>query len=263
MLNYLIRLSAMFKIRHLARVIELLLSGGLLVLVIVFAETRQAGRTCQNITVTIAREEEQRFVGKQDVHAQLTAHTAPPILGASIRSINSRRLEDIVKTNIFVQQGVVYKNWQGVLKIVIIPRRPIARIIASDQQRRYIDEEGVLLPLSDRYTARVLLVDVALLQGVKTNLKECSYSASLLALLNYIDRNPFWRAQIAYMRIDEKGKITMRTQIGKQRIELGRPEAIERKLAKLVLFYKQVIPYKGWNTYRRVNIEFDNQIVCE
>ena len=254
----------MFKIRHLASVIKLLLSSGLLVLVIVFAEMRQAGRVCQDITVTIAREEEQRFIERKDVYAQLTAHTTSPILGASIRSINSRGIETIVKTNIFVQQGIAYKSWQGKLIIVIVPRRPIARIIASDRQGgQYIDEEGMLLPLSDRYTARVPLVDTAPLRGVQKNLKEHAYSAALLALLNYIDRDPFWRAQLAYLRINEKGKITMHTQVGKQHIEFGAPEAIERKLAQLALFYKQVIPYKGWNAYKRVNIEFDNQIVCE
>jgi len=235
-----------------------------LVLVIVFAEVRQAGRTCQDITVTIAREEEQRFVGRQDIYAQLAAHAASPILGASMRSINSRDIETIVKTNIFVHQGIVYKNWKGKLIIVIIPKRPIARIVASDQQSgQYVDEEGMLLPLSDRYTARVPLVDTAPLRGVKKNLKEHAYSAALLVLLNYIACDPFWRAQIVYIRINERGKITMHTQVGKQHIELGAPEAIERKMTQLALFYKQIIPYKGWNAYKRVNIEFDNQIVCE
>ena len=131
------------------------------------------------------------------------------------------------------------------------------------QQSQYIDEDGTLLPLSDQYTARVLLVQVEKLHGVHKNLREHAYGTSLLALLNYIDRDPFWCAQIAHMRIDEKGKIIMNMQIGKQHVEFGAPEDIEEKLAKLTLFYKTIIPYKGWNTYKRVTIEFDNQIVCE
>ena len=239
------------------------MSSGLLVLAVVFAETKQASRICQDIVIKIVNKEEQRFVEAQDLLAQLTVDTTTPILGMPMQAINTKRIEDIVKKNNFVRKGIVYKNWQGVLQVAVVPSRPIARIVYPDRQGQYVDEDGTLLRLSDRYTARVLLVDAVSLGGVEQNLKEHAYGAALLALLSHIDRDPFWRSQITYMRINEKGKIAMHTQIGKQRIEFGTPEAIEEKLARLALFYKQIIPYKGWNAYQRVNIEFDNQIVCE
>ena len=230
---------------------------------IVFAEARQAGRTCQDIVIMIADQEQQQFVDKQDLLVQLTVNTPMPILGTPLQALKTQHIEDIVKKNNFIRKGVAYKTWQGVLKIAIIPRRPIARIIYPHQQSQYLDEDGTLLPLSDRYTARVLLVESAPLRGAKENLREHDDSASLLALLNYIDRDPFWRAQISYMHINEKGKVTMYMQIGKQCVEFGTPEAIKEKLTKLYLFYQQIAPYKGWNAYKRVNVEFDNQIVCE
>jgi cell division protein FtsQ len=176
--------------------------------------------------------------------------------------LKTRSIESILKTNNFVREGVAYKNWKGDLKIEILPRRPIARIIYPYQQSQYVDEDGTLFPLSGRYTARALLVETRQ-HSVEKSLKKHAHGTALLALLNHIDRDPFWRAQIAYVCINEKGKIVMHTQIGKQRVEFGPPEAIEKKLAKLELFYKQIVPYKGWNTYKRVNVEFDNQIVCE
>lgn len=250
------------KIRQLIKGIGLLLSSMLLVLVIVFAEARRAGRPCRGIVITIVGQEKQQFVEERDLRKCLIANTATPILGTPLQLLKTRSIENIVKTNNFVREGVAYKSWKGDLKIVILPRRPIARIIYPCQQSQYIDEDGTLLPLSKQYTARVLLVETAQ-RVVEESLSAHAYGTALLALLNHIDRDPFWRAQITYMRIDEKGKIVMHTQISKQRIEFGPPEAIEKKLAKLALFYKQIIPSKGWNTYKRVNIEFDNQIVCE
>ena len=211
----------------------------------------------------IAGEEEQQFVDKEDLLKRLTANTTPPILGASLQALEALKIENIVKNDDFVRTGIAYKSWKGDLKIEIIPRRPIARIIYPNHQSQYVDEDGTLLPLSDQYTARVLLVEAERLRGVKKNLREHAYGTALLALLNYIERDPFWRAQIVYMGIDEEGKIVMHTQIGQQRVEFGFPEAMEEKLAKLKLFYKQIVPCKGWNTYKRVNVEFDNQIVCE
>jgi cell division protein FtsQ len=246
------------KILQLIKGIRLLLGGVLLVLVIVLAEARQAGRTCQRIVIKIVGKGEQQFVEENDLLQQFTTNTTTPICATPLQAL------DIQKIHNFVRRGIVYKTWKGVLRITILPRRPIARIIYANHQGQYVDEDGTLLLLSDHYTARVLLVEVAQpLQGMKQNLREHVYGEALLALFNYIDRDAFWRAQIAYVRIDTKGGIFMRTQIGNQLVAFGFPETIEKKLAKLALFYKKIIPYKGWNTYRRVNIEFDNQIVCE
>jgi cell division protein FtsQ len=250
------------KIRQLIKGIGLLLSGVLLMLVIVFAETRQAGRPCQGIFITIGGQKNQGFVKERDLLKRLMANTTTPILGTPLQLLKTRNIESIVKTNNFVREGIVYKSWKGDLKISILPRRPIARVIYPYQQSRYIDEDGTLLPLSNQYAARVLLMEVEQ-SVVEKSLREHTYGTALLALLNHIDRDPFWRAQITYIHIDKKGKIVMHTQISKQRVEFGFPEAIEEKLAKLKLFYKQIIPGKGWNAYKRVNVEFDNQIVCE
>jgi cell division protein FtsQ len=250
------------KIRQLIKGIGLLLSSMLLVLVIVFAEARQANRPCRGVFITIGGREKQQFVEERDLLKRLNANTTTPVLGTPLQLLKTRHIENIVKTNNFVREGVVYKSWKGDLKISILPRRPIARVICPYQQSQYIDEDGVLLPLSEQYTARVLLVEVEQ-NTAEGSLREYTCSTALLALLNHIDRDPFWRAQITYVHIDKKGKVVMHTQIGKQRVEFGSLEAIEEKLTKLMLFYKQIIPSKGWNAYKRVNLAFDNQIVCE
>ncbi len=255
--------APVLKIRRLIQVITLLLSSGLLVLAIVFAEGKQAGRTCQSIAITIAGKAGPQLVEKGDLLERLIANTTTPILGAPLQAVETRKIESIVKTNDFVRTGIAYKNWKGDLKIEILPRRPVARIIYPRHEGQYVDEDGTLLPLSDQYTARVLLVETEPLQGIKKNLREHAYGTALLALLNYIEQDPFWRAQIVYMDIDEAGRIVMHTQIGKQRVEFGFLESMEEKLTKLKLFYKKIVPYKGWNTYKRVNLEYDNQIVCE
>jgi cell division protein FtsQ len=55
----------------------------------------------------------------------------------------------------------------------------------------------------------------------------------------------------------------MYPQVGKQYIEFGKAEQIEEKFSKLTIFYQKILPFKGWNTYKRVNLKYFNQIVCE
>lgn len=252
----------MLKFRQIIQSFWLLLSSMLLMGAIVFAEARHVGRTCQGIEIEID-ESVQRLIQKEALLTLLTTKVSKPILSAPLQRLDIQGIENTLKTHNFVRAGIAYKSWRGVLKIAILPRRPIARIIYPNQQSEYIDEDGTLLPLSDQHTARVLLAEVEKWPKGSKNLQAHTDGTALLALFSYIDRDPFWRAQISYLHVNEKGKITMTTQVSKQRIEFGRPRAIEKKFAKLKLFYKQIIPYKGWNTYKRVNLEFDDQIVCE
>ena len=46
-------------------------------------------------------------------------------------------------------------------------------------------------------------------------------------------------------------------------IEFGKAEQIEEKFSKLAIFYQKILPFKGWNTYNRVNLKYFNQIDCE
>lgn len=230
---------------------------------IVFAEMKQRANTCRGIVVTITGQESARFIDKEDLLRCCVTRLGSSIIGTPWHALPTRLIGNIIKSNNFVKDAIVAKSWQGYLAIKILPRRPIARLIYPDQTGQYVDEDGVLLPLSDKYTARVLLAEVAQLRGTQQYLSEHAYGTALLALFNYIDRDEFWRAQIAHMCIDPMGKIVMYTQVSKQRIEFGFPEGMEKKLTKLTLFYQQIIPYKGWDAYQRVNLEFDNQIVCE
>ena len=68
---------------------------------------------------------------------------------------------------------------------------------------------------------------------------------------------------MAQMDINAKGKITMFTQIGDERIEFGMPDNEEVKLRKLKIFYKDILPKTGWNKYKKVNLEYEGQIVAE
>jgi len=84
-----------------------------------------------------------------------------------------------------------------------------------------------------------------------------------MELLAFIAEDEFWEAQIAQLDMNAKGKITFYTQVGGEEVEFGYAENIENKFNKLMIYYKDILPAKGWNTYKRVNLEYENQIVAE
>jgi phosphoribosylcarboxyaminoimidazole (NCAIR) mutase len=97
------------KIRQLVQVIALLLSSVLLVLAIVFAEAKQAGRTCQSITITMTGKAASQLVDERVLLNQLAAKTTMPIVGAPLQALETQKIENIVKTNDLCVQGLPTK----------------------------------------------------------------------------------------------------------------------------------------------------------
>ncbi|MEM7055326.1 MAG: hypothetical protein AAF392_00330 [Bacteroidota bacterium] len=253
----------MYKLYIWIKGLGLVLGFSVLLGSIVWAEKRQATRTCQAIDIAITGIVDQRFVEEQALLTRLTEDYAGPILGTLVRQVVSLKIENSINSHSFVRIGTVYKNWLGSLKIAVLPKRPIARILFPHEQSRYIDEEGELLPLSDQHTARVLLIDGKNLPNLGKDLRDSQYGITLLELLNFVDQDPFWHSQITHVSVDEQGRLILSTQLSKQKVVFGRPENIAKRMKKLKLFYKIILPYKGWNTYKRISLEFENQIVCE
>jgi len=85
----------------------------------------------------------------------------------------------------------------------------------------------------------------------------------LMQTIQLINENSFWRAQVAQLDIDNDGKVTIYPQVTGQRIEFGRLEDVEIKFEKLMIFYKEILPQRGWTKYHRVNLEYAGQVIAE
>jgi cell division protein FtsQ len=84
-----------------------------------------------------------------------------------------------------------------------------------------------------------------------------------MQMIEFINDDPFWKAQIAQMDINSEGKINIYPQVTGQRVEFGKPENFEVKFRKLMVFYKEILPQRGWTKYERVNLEYEGQVVAE
>lgn len=184
------------------------------------------------------------------------------ILILPISKWDMSEMERRVETNPFVKDAEVYRDVKGNVLVRVNQRKPIGRLYHRYELDSYIDEKGNLLPTTARHTARVPLLEIEGLSW-KKNLLETSYGKDLFDFLKYIERDEFWRAQIAHILVKKNGQIEMLPQVTKQTVYFGMPNDIETKFKKLMIFYKKILPAKGWNTYTTVNLKFKDQIICE
>ncbi len=172
-------------------------------------------------------------------------------------------MERQVEENPFVAEIDIFMSVTGVLGAKVSQAQPIGRLMSSRGPDQYIDVTGKLLPMNTDYTARVPLISFAEYPQWESNLGENDLGKQLMEFLIFINKDELWKAQIAQLVVSEENELTLWPQMTKQLILFGPADEIEEKFKKLKLFYKEVLPKKGWNTYSSINLKYKNQIVCK
>lgn len=230
-----------------------------------FADKKQNRRFNGKIVIMITNQFNNYFIDENDLLAIINGMGLDPEKGSMPHFPDLRGIEKRLEAEMFISDAQIFRDLMGNLVVVAAQRRPIARIIRPDAPDAYIGEEGTILPVSEKFTSRVMLVSGDFTDHlVKTaSLTMDDQNRPYFELIRFINADPFWKAQISQLEIAEDGKINMYPQVTKQVIEFGLPDDIEIKFRKLNIFYKKILPFKGWNYYRRVSLEYKDQIVCE
>ena len=258
----------MFSIFPLNRSFILTIAGLVaLVSLIAFTEHRQNHRQCEDIDIRMDEVDGHRFLNRNDVLRTLTNEGADPLLGDSYANMDLKVLEKRLNQNGLIKSCQLFRDLSGVLIVDIKQQRPLARLVPDGNKDQsafagyYLTEEGRWFPLSLNYTARVVLLSGTYFSERKSLTTE--QNQPLLGLLKQIETDPFWKAQIAQVVVDKNSEVTLIPQVGDCLIEIGQPVELESKFEKIKLFYKHILPLKGWERYQRVSVQYRNQIVCE
>lgn len=258
----------MEKIKNIAPWIILLLY---LLVAFVLITKNKADIACKKIYISIKNQEKNRFIEEKDVLALLNKEH---IIGKNIEEINLNEIEQKIAKHTNIKEANVFRNINGELKIEIIQRKPIVRIINKNQSAYFIDEEGKLMPLSNKYTPNVLIVngeiDEPYNKWNKTNFmikkehivkKSESILFDLFLLANYIYRDDFWNTQIEQIYV-KNNEFEMIPRVGSQTIVFGDISHYEKKFEKLKALYEQGMSQVGWNKYKKINLKYNKQVIC-
>lgn len=229
-----------------------------------FVEKKQTDKLVKNVVVNINTEYDNYFIDENDVMRLLTNNNEDFLINKKYEDISLKELEERIKSHKFVENAQVFKDHKGNVLVEIDQSRPIARLIEQDGPHFYISSRGKVLSTSEKFTSRVVLIDGAFIDRLRgVDFLQTDEGKPYFELLKLIDEDSFWKAQIAQLTINKIGEIEIQPQVGKELIKFGLPEDIESKFKRLKVFYKKILPVKGWNKYTSVNIKYKDQIICE
>ncbi len=249
---------------NIRREIKVALALLVISFLIAFSERKQGGSVCNDIVIDLDNLHENHFLDEADV-MKLVESSGQPIKGTGIDRIDLKQIESRLKYDKHILDAELYGDLKGNLVVNVELRRPIARIVQSDAPDAYIAEDGVIMPVSEKYSSRVVLVSGTFVKRLleDEDLTKSAEGIQLKQMIEFINDDDFWKAQIAQLDINSNGKITIYPQVTGQRIEFGSAENFETKFKKLMIFYKEILPQRGWTKYGRVNLEYEGQIIAE
>lgn len=246
----------------ISKYLKILITVVLIASAIGFVGKQSGEKLCRDILVNIKEQHDNFFVDRDKVLALMTNDFNQNFTGLPLMHIDLEELEHRILANPYVREVQVYKDMKGYIIADVTLRRPVARLLKEDEDL-YIDQDGNLFPTSDQFTSRVLLLGGEGIIKMMAGNKHEKLAGSMLGMIRFINDHEFWSKQISQIEMDNKGYLTMWPQVTKQWIEFGTIENYEKKFKKLKIFYDQILPRKGWNSYERVNVEYKDQIICE
>ncbi|MGB3948632.1 MAG: hypothetical protein WBM13_11660 [Bacteroidia bacterium] len=251
-----------------------LLATGLLVSM-GFVNKEQDSLLCKSLDIKVNQDADLYFLNKMDI-AQLIHDRGDSIINQRKANVNIVAIQKALKSHENIAQANVYVTIDGKVKVEVKQRRPLMRIVNMNQDSYYVDDEGKLMPLSDKYTAKVIIANGFINEPYARNYKfsakeiakdekraKASMLDDLYSMALYIDANPFWKAQVQQIYINENNDMELVPLAGNQRIIFGDTTAMNEKFNKLLVFYQEGLNTTGWwNKYSTINLKFKNQIVC-
>lgn len=231
-----------------------------LVVLMSFINVKKAGVVCTGVKVYIPGNE--YFIDQAEVDniLQVSSHT---LVGRKMENINIQNLEKKLQANPFIESAKVYMDMDGVIQVEISQRHPVLRILNRFDQDFYVDQHGLKIPLSNNFTAQVLVangnIDEMFTNRIDT--LHTGLAKDIYRTAEFIRKDTLWNAQIAQIYVNQAHEIELIPRVGNHKILLGRADSLSTKFHNLQIFYKQAIPQVGWDKYRVINIKYANQVI--
>lgn len=208
---------------------------------------------CRDVDITIEEGVMSGFLTGDEVRKMLVTDDLSPI-GKNLNAINLREMEEQLETKDLIESAECWTTQDGMVNISIRQRIPVIRVMNNRGEDYYLDSQGKPMP-STEYSCKLI---------VCTGEISRQYAAKVLArLANIINEDRFWRSETVQLNILADGSVELVPRVGDHIVYLGQPVRITKKLDRLRKFYRYGLNKAGWNKYSRVNVEYDNQIICK
>jgi cell division protein FtsQ len=252
-----------YSIKNILVIAMWVVIGSGTVVLLVAAMRKKDEKRCVGIEINISGVSNNFFVDKKDILNSISVSEERNPVGKAIGSFNLKKMETELERNIWIKSAELFFDNNEILQVRVHEREPVARVFTSSGTTFYIDDELAILPLSEKFSARL-----PVFTNFPSDKKVLSKTDSILlkdirTISLAIQKDSFRMAMIEQVDVAPGGVFEMIPKIGSQLIVFGDASNAEEKFNKLQLFYKEIMMKAGWTNYSVINVQYKNQVVAK
>lgn len=238
-------------LKKIAIITATVIAAAYLVLALFFLNSAPADAKCRGVEIVITDNEPQ-VLSVESIERQLQSKGLNP-KGKPMSEVTSGEIEKMLKESSIVAECQCFKTHKNLVGIHIRCKQPIIHIFDNAGGEYYLDNNGTII--KSVQSAIYLPVASGEIKGKET-------IDNLVKIAQYLKSNRFWREQVEQIHVTAKQEFVIVPRVGNHLIEIGKADNLENKLDKLKEFYKEGLNKVGWNKYKKLNVEFDRQVIC-
>lgn len=219
---------------------------------ILWAREKSRGELCTAVDVEVVNADSTSFVTPQGVLTDLKSQGIK-IVGKHMGDINASDIEEALKVSPYLENADIVKCQNGKVLIRVSQLVPVMRVFDGEESY-YLNKAGKRMAATTYYHC-----DVPVVQGHFTR----KYPATrLLPLIDYVESDSLLHSLVTMYQVRDTNNIILIPDISGHVVNIGNADGFENKFAKLKLFYREVLPKRGWNTYDTISVKWNHQIVA-
>lgn len=181
-------------------------------------------------------------------------HSYPQrIVGTQLHQLNTSDIERYLsKYNNFEKVNCIIST-RGELVVRIVPLIPVMRVFFGDNSY-YINKEGKHIVSNAEFYNEVPIVS--------GNFNKHFTPKNVLPLVNYISKDGLLKEMVSMINAEDSHNLILIPRMRGHVINFGDTTRLDEKKRALTLFYRQVMPYKGWEEYDTISVKYRGQVIA-
>ena len=219
---------------------------------ILWARGKSHDELCTSVVVEVVNADSTSFVTPKGVLNDLKSQGVK-LVGKRMGDINASDREEVLRQSPYLENADIVKCQDGRVLIRVSQLVPVLRVFDGTESY-YVNRAGKRMMATPNYHC-----DVPVVQG---HFSRAYPVTRILPLVDYVEKDSLLRSLVTMYCVRDTNNIIIVPNISGHVVNIGTAQGFENKFAKLRLFYDQVMPKRGWNTYDTISVKWSHQVVA-
>ena len=253
--------------RKLLNILLLVLTLAALVALSVYFIYNHFHEELKEVRLKVDRDRENGFIDYEKTY-DVIMKICDTANNAQVMDIPVDSVLNVLRANPWTTEVKGEINLDAVFDIIVKECQPVMRIYNNKNKSVYLDAEGNIYPTNDRYTPYLLIANgnVSFPHDAMGNVADEVYANTdlpeIYALTKGVMADEYARTYVKQIYKDKKKNYIFSLNNTNIIVIFGDVNDIEEKLFKMKHFFMKMQGNPELDTYKEINLNFKNQVVC-